>query len=170
MAQIERRANGLRQALKCLQYVLRTLVGELLRKVMVVQTEGQLRGGAAFIDALQHLRRRVAGDVVGAEQPGEANGQFDFGVIVNRRGVIGNAADTGLVEQRARRAEERVAGMRQQHELAARHFDLFDPQASQLRDHRLHRKGVIAIRANADTQGHPRAGGPRRRARTPAPA
>ena len=112
MAHVERRAHGLRRPGQRLQYVFRALVGELLREVVVVNAEGQPRGRAACRRcASSTSRRRVAGDVSRAEQLRRSEWHLDFGVILNGRRVIRDAADTGLVEHEpAPRGRSRPSG------------------------------------------------------------
>jgi hypothetical protein len=45
-----------------------------------------------------------------------------------------------------------LAGVVHQHELAARHFNLFDLQGCELRDHLIESKVVIAVRAHANVE------------------
>src|SRR5450755_917916 len=120
---------------------------------MVVDAKGQPRRGALLVNALQQGRAGgVTGDVACAQQFGKPNGEVEFAIVVDGRGIIRYAAYSSLIEESARAAEAILVGMRQQHEFATRHLDLFNVERLQLYDHGLHRKAVIAVSSDSDIQ------------------
>src|SRR5205807_8220583 len=78
-------------------------------------------------------------------------------------GIVGYAADPGAVKFAPCGTAHVVGGRLHQHEFPARHFDLRDLQIRKPLDHFVHRKVVVGVGPDADSEP---AGGLRTRAKT----
>src|SRR6478672_1524219 len=98
MPYVQRGAHGLRSAGQSPQNVVRALVSEFLLEVMVMDTERQPLTRKSLVDFLQHVTRRVAGDIARAQELGKPDGTIEILIVFDGRRVVRHAVNPRAIE------------------------------------------------------------------------